>query len=180
MPIVTLPPHLLYSTLLKMPVSRIHIGIAAGIALLIVAVFLGYLMWLSTQPPVLSRSEERDPLTKMPVSITMNPLRDRTIERIANAFVTQLHDGQCRELLAEWEKDYRRKRADFICESEIQHTLISWNLVEWEDVPPLVILHFKGLRYSTPSRDSTYKDLFSVTEEKKDTGWVVTKYDAFY
>jgi hypothetical protein len=58
--------------------------------------------------------------------------------------------------------------------------LISWNLVEWEDAPPLVILHYKGQRYSGPSRDATYKDLFSVTEEKKDSGWTITKYDAFY
>jgi len=43
-----------------------------------------------------------------------------------------------------------------------------------------VILHYKGLRYSTPSQDATYKDLFSVTEEKKDDGWTVTKYDSFY
>jgi hypothetical protein len=52
--------------------------------------------------------------------------------------------------------------------------------VQWEDAPPLVILHYKGRRYSSPSHDATYKDLFSVTEEKKDSGWVVTKYDSFY
>ena len=66
------------------------------------------------------------------------------------------------------------------CNSEAQHPLISWNLVEWEDAPPLVILHYKGQRYSSSSRDATYKDLFSVTEEKKDEGWTVTKYDSFY
>jgi len=44
----------------------------------------------------------------------------------------------------------------------------------------LVILHYKGERYSSPSHDATYKDLFSVTEESKDGQWVVTKYDAFY
>ena len=41
-------------------------------------------------------------------------------------------------------------------------------------------LHYKGQRYSTPAQDATYKDLFSVTEEKKDEGWTVTKYDSFY
>ncbi len=160
--------------------SRIHIAIAFGSAGLLVLVFLGYLYWLSSQPPVLSRSEERDPLTNMPVSITMNPFRDRTIERVANRFISQIREGNCRGLLAQWEHDYRRKRADFLCTSEAQHPLISWNLVEWEDAPPLVILHFRGQRYSTPSQDATYKELFSVTEEKKDDGWVVTKYDAFY
>jgi hypothetical protein len=163
-----------------MAVSKTHLGIAVAFASLLVAVFLGYLYWLSNQPPILSRSEERDPLTKMPVSITMNPLRDRTVERTANAFAAQMRDGNCRQVLADWERDYRKKRADFLCDSERQHPLISWNLVEWEDAPPLVILHYKGQRYATPGQDSTYKDLFSVTEEKKNAGWVVTKYDSFY
>jgi hypothetical protein len=160
--------------------SRTHVVIAVGFAVVLVGGFLGYLNWLSSQGPVLSRSEERDPLTQMPVSITMNPFRDRTIERTANRFISEMRDGDCRKLLVQWERDYRRKRADFICNSEAQHPLISWNLVEWEDAPPLVILHYKGQRYSTPSQDATYKDLFSVTEEQKGSVWTVTKYDSFY
>jgi len=165
-----------------MQFSKTHLGIALGSAALLVAVFLGYLYWLNNQGPVLARSEERDPLTNMPISITMNPLRDRTIERTANAFIAQMRDGQCRTVLAEWEKkkDYRKKRADFICDSETQHPLISWNLIEWEDAPPLIILHYKGQRYSSAAQSATYKDLFSVTLEKRDGPWSVTKYDAFY
>jgi hypothetical protein len=163
-----------------MPFSRAHLAIALGSAGFLVLVFLGYLYWLSSQPPVLSRSVERDPLTQMPISITMNPFRDRTIERTANTFITELRDGSCHQLLAEWERDYRKKRADFLCTSEAQHPLISWNLIDWEDAPPLVILHYKGERYTNQIHDSTYKDLFSVTEEKKDFGWEVTKYDSFY
>jgi hypothetical protein len=163
-----------------MQLSKTHLAIALGSAGLLVAIFLGYLYWLSNQPPVLARSEERDPLTRMPLSITMNPLRDRTIENAANAFIGQMRDGNCRHLLAAWEKDYRRKRADFVCTSEAQHPLIRWNLVEWEDAPPLVILHYRGERYSTPAQDATYKDLFSATLENRDGSWTVTKYDAFY
>ena len=167
---------------MNMQFSRTHLGIAAGAGGLLILIFLGFLHWLSNQPPVLARSDQRDPLTNMPITITMNPLRDRTIERIANSFVKEMRDGNCRQALARWEKkrDYRKKRADFICDSETQHPLISWNLVEWEDAPPLIILHYKGERYSSPSQDSTYKDLFSVTLEDKDAGWAVTKYDAFY
>jgi hypothetical protein len=163
-----------------MSFSRTHLGIALGSASLLVLIFLGYLYWLSNQGPVLSRSVERDPLTHMPLSITMNPLRDRTIERTANAFIAQMRDGNCRQLLAAWEKDYRKKRANFICDSEAQHPLISWNLVEWEDAPPLIILYYKGERYSSPTKDATYKDLLSVTLEERDSPWTVTKYDAFY
>jgi len=177
---VILPPAPSAAKLESMQVSRTHLAIALGTGGLIVAVFLGYLYWLSNQPPVLSRSDERDPLNQMPISITMNPFRDRTIERTANSFIGEMRDGNCRKLLAQWERDYRRKRADFVCNSESQHPLLKWNLVEWEDAPPLVILHYKGERYNGPSQDSTYKDLFSVTEEKKESGWTVTKYDSFY
>src|ERR1700722_11202867 len=112
-----------------MQASKVHIAIAVCAGGLLLAIFLGYLNWLSNQGPVLARSEERDPLTNMPVSITMNPLRDRTVERTANAFIAQMRDGNCRKALAGWTRDYRKKRADFICDSEKQHPLISWNLV---------------------------------------------------
>ena len=164
-----------------MQVSRTHLGIAIAAGCILVLGFIGYLFWLSNQPPVLARSDERDPLTHMPLSITMNPLRDRTLERTAGAFIREMADGNCRKLLVDWERDYRKKRARFICDSEAQHPLISWSLVEWEDVPPLVILHYKGTRYSSPSQDATYKDLFSVTlDHHDDVQWVVTKYDAMY
>jgi hypothetical protein len=163
-----------------MQVSRTHLGIALGAGCLLILVFVGFLVWLSDQPPVLARSDQHDPLTGMPLSITMNPLRDRTLERTANSFIREMRDGNCRKLLVHWERDYRKKRASFICDSEAQHPLISWNLVEWEDAPPLVILHYKGERYSTPSQDATYKDLFSVTLEHRDGQWAVTKYDAMY
>ena len=163
-----------------MQVSRTHIGIAVGAGALIVVIFLGYLMWLSKQPPILSRSEERDPLSGMPLNIKLNPLRDRTIERVANKFVREMRDGHCRDVLARWEKDYRKKYASFICESEAQHPLVSWELADREDAPPLVILHFRGDRQTTAGQDPTYSELFSVTTENKDGEWVVTKYDAMY
>src|ERR1035437_1282234 len=107
---VTLPSPRSSRKLLLMRLSRAHLAIALGSAALLVLVFLGYLYWLSSKPPFLSRSEERDPLTQMPVSITMNPFRDRTIERTANSFISEMRDGNCRKLLAQWEKDYRRKQ----------------------------------------------------------------------
>jgi predicted SnoaL-like aldol condensation-catalyzing enzyme len=163
-----------------MQASKTHVAIALTAGGLLLIIFFGYIHWLNNQGPVLARSEERDPLTNMPISITMNPLRDRTIERTASAFIVEMRDGNCRQLLVAWEKDYRRKRAQFICDSESQHPLIGWNIVEWEDAPPLVILHYKGKRYSTPAQSATYEDLFSITEEKKSDGWTVTKYDSFY
>lgn len=160
--------------------TRTQIGIAVGAGALLVFGFLGYIWWLSNQGPVLARSEERDPLSGLPLSIRMNPLRDRTIEHSANKFLHELRDGHCDQLLAEWEQDYRKKYAHFICDSEAQHPLLSWELAEWEDVPPLTILHYRGKRRYGPIQPGTYQELFTVTAENKNGQWVVTKYDAMY
>jgi hypothetical protein len=91
----------------------------------------------------------------------------------------ELRDGHCDELLAQWERDYRKKYAHFICDSEGQHPLLSWELAEWESAPPLTILHYRGKR-KYGSQPGTYQELFTVTTENKDGEWVVTKYDAMY
>jgi hypothetical protein len=157
-----------------------QIAIAVSVAALLVFGFLGYIWWLSNQGPVLARSEDHDPLTGLPVSIRMNPLRDRTIERSANQFLRELRDGYCDTLLSQWEHDYRKQRAHFICTSEAQHPLLSWELAEWESAPPLTILHYRGKRLNAPGQPGAYTELFTVTTENKDGQWVVTKYDAMY
>jgi hypothetical protein len=158
--------------------TRTQIGIAVGAGVLLVAVFLGYVWWLSDQGPVLARSEEHDPLSGLPVSIKMNPLRDRATEKAAAKFLHALRDGHCDELLANWERDYHKKYAHYICNSEAQHPLISWELVEWEEAPPLIILHYRGKRESSSGEPD--KELFTVTTENKNGEWIVTKYDAMY
>jgi len=160
--------------------SRTQIGIALGAGVLVLLIFFGYLMWLNGQGPVLSRSEDHDPLNGTPTSISLNPLRDRSSERVAAKYLDAMRDGHCQEQLAEWEKGYRKKYAKFICESETQHPLLSWKVVDWEDAPPLRILHYRGKRSNASGQPGTYKELFSVTLETRDGEWVVTKYDAMY
>ena len=160
--------------------SRTQIAIAAGAGALLIVIFFGYLMWLNNQGPVLSRSEGRDPLSGIPNSISLNPLRDRSSENVAATFIRAMHEGRCQEQLADWAKDYRKKYAAFICDSEAQHPLLSWELVEWEDTPPLRILHYRGTRLDNPSQTDTYDELFSVTLDQRSGDWTVTKYDAMY
>jgi hypothetical protein len=160
--------------------SRIQIAIAAGAGILLLVVFFGYLMWLNNQGPVLARSEDHDPLSGTPNSISLNPLRDRRSEHVATQYIDEMRDGRCKVQLAQWEKDYRKKYAAFICDSEAKHPLVSWKLVDWEDAPPLRILHYRGKRRMSPDQSTTYKELFSVTLEDKGGAWEVTKYDAMY
>jgi hypothetical protein len=163
-----------------MAANRTQIGIAVGAGALIVLVFLGYIWWLNNQGPVLARSEDHDPLTGLPVSIKMNPLRDRSTERAAGKFIRELRDGHCDDLLNKWEHDYHKKYAHFICDSEKQHPLQSWELVEWEEAPPLIILHYRGTRETNAGQAATYSELLTVTTEHKNGEWVVTKYDSMY
>jgi hypothetical protein len=163
-----------------MAFTRTQIGIAVGAGVLLVLAFVGYLVWLNNQPPVLARSEDHDPLTGLPVSIKMNPLRDRSTERAANKFLREIRDGQCDDLLNKWEHDYHKKYAHYICKSEAQHPLVGWELVNWEDAPPgAVILSYRGKRENGGGQPGTYQDLFSVTTENHGGEWTVTKYMPF-
>ncbi len=145
-----------------MQFSKTQIAIAAGTGFLVLLGFFIYLMWLNGQPPVLAKSPEVDPLTKVPISIKLNPLRDRTSEHAANEFLRAMRDGHCDEQLADWEKDYRQRYAAFICDSE---------------APPLRILHYSGSRRN---EGSGYEELLSVTLDDRSGDWLVTKYDSLY
>jgi hypothetical protein len=160
--------------------SRVQIAIAASAGVLLLVAFFGYLIWLNNQGPVLARSEDHDPLSGVPNSISLNPLRDRSSEHVAVQYLDGIRDGHCKEKLAQWEKDYRKKYAAFICDSEAHHPLVSWKLVDWEDAPPLRILHYRGKRRTSPDQSATYKELFSITLDNQSGAWEVTKYDAMY
>ena len=86
-----------------------------------------------------------------------------------------MRDGNCRQQLAEWEKDYRKKYAAFICDSEANHPLLSWKIADWEDRPPLRILQYKAKRQS----DET-EEILSVTLDDRSGEWTVAKYDSLY
>jgi hypothetical protein len=158
--------------------NQLYIAVGAGV--LIVLGFLGYLNWLSHQPPVLAKSLERDTLTNIPETIKLNPLRDRTSEKVAAVFIRAMRDGNCTQELAAWEKDYRKKYAASLCDSESKHPLIGWQLVDWEDQPPLRILSYRGKRLNAPGDATAYDSTFSVTLENTIGQWKVTKYDALY
>ena len=160
-----------------MKFSKLHIAIAAGAGLLLLLGFFGYLMWLNGQPAVLARSLEVDPLTKIPLKLDLNPMRDRSSERAANEFLRSMRDGRCLDELADWTKDYRSRRAAFICDSETKHPLVSWGIADWEDRPPLRILSYTGKRRN---EEPGYQDLISVTLDSRTGDWVVSSYDALY
>jgi len=159
-----------------MKLTKLQVLIAVGAGVLVLLGFFIYLLWLNSQPPVLAKSLEIDPLTKIPLSISLNPLRDRSSEHAANEFLRSLRDGHCQEELADWKKDYRARRAAFICDSETKHPLTSWKIADWEERPPLRLLYYKAKRRN----DAGTEEILSVTLDDRSGDWVVTKYDSLY
>jgi hypothetical protein len=149
----------------------------AGIVIFLLLYAIGTLIWLAYQPPVLRRSQEKDPLSGYPLRVSLNPIRDRAPERAAEKVIRAVHDGRCREEFDSWLKDYRRQYTEFTCKSELAHPLLSWQLFDREDSPPLVILHYHVHRNDTPA--GQFQDLW-ITTQLKDTGWAVTKFGAMY
>lgn len=160
-----------------MKFSKLHLAIAAGAGVLVLLGFFFYVSWLNSQPPVLAKSPEIDPLTKIPVSIDLNPMRDRSSERAASDFLRAMRDGNCKKELVAWEKDYRSKRARFICDSEATHPLMAWKIADWEDRPPLRILSYEGKRQNGGTE---YQSMLSVTLDSRSGGWAVSEYDSLY
>ena len=160
-----------------MKFSKLHVAIAGGAGLLLLIGFFGYMMWLNGQPAVLSKSTDADPLTKLPLKLELNPMRDRSSEHAANEFLRSMRDGKCHDELSHWEDDYRSKRAAFICDSESKHPLVAWKIADWEDRPPLRILSYTGRRRN---EGAGYQDLISVTLDNRSGEWVVSSYDAMY
>jgi hypothetical protein len=160
-----------------MKFSKLHIAIAAGAGLLVLLGFFFYISWLNSQPPVLAKSPEVNALTKIPVSIDLNPMRDRSSERVAGDLLRSMRDGNCKKELAGWQKDYRSKRAKFICDSEASHPLLAWKIADWEDRPPLRILSYEGKRRNG---GTDYQSTLSVTLDSRSGAWVVSEYDSLY
>jgi len=61
------------------------LALLSALQVLLVLVFLGYLWWLNARACT-GALGDHDPLTGLPVSIKMNPLRDRSTEKAANKF----------------------------------------------------------------------------------------------
>ncbi len=157
--------------------TKIILGIVGGAVL--VCALIGVFVWLANSGPILYPSEEVDPLSKYPKTVILNPLRDRSGERPAAEMIAAMHEGHCREILHDWFNDYRQKYAESICEAEQEHPLVSWKLVDRQDQPPLLMLHYRGERRD-PGTSQTYEEDLWVTTQEDSGVWHPTKYVPMY
>ena len=157
--------------------TKIILAIVGGTLFLFAVI--GVFVWLANSGPVLYRSEEVDPLSKSPKTVILNPLRDRSCERPANEMIAAMRDGRCHDVLQPWFQDYRRRYAESICQTEQDHPLVSWRLVDREEQPPLVMLHYRGKRRDPSSSQPSEEDLWVTTQQDEGT-WRATKYVPLY
>lgn len=157
--------------------TKIILAIVGGTLFLFAVI--GVFVWLANSGPVLYRSEEVDPLSKNPKMVILNPLRDRSCERPANEMIVAMRDGRCHDVLQPWFKDYRRRYAESICQTEQDRPLTSWRLVDRQDQPPVVMLHYRGKRRDPASSQPSEEDLW-VTTQQDEGSWRATKYVPLY
>ena len=160
-----------------MKFSKLHIAIAVGAGVLLLIGFFGYLMWLNGQPPVLAKSPEVDPLTKIPRSIDLNPMRDRTSERAANEFLRAMRDGHCKDELPTGKRT--------TAPAELRSSAIRRRNIHWFRGRSSIgrtgrRCEFFPTRESVAMRRQGYQDLISVTLDNRSGDWVVSSYDALY
>lgn len=104
---------------------------------------------------------------KMTRLVIWNPMRDRTPEKVAEAFLQSLRDNNCKAALD-------------LCQSAVEnHRVSNWQLAYREDEGNSAFLYFKLSKYGGgPENKLTGEG--ELTVERKGDDWVVRGYDAYF
>ncbi len=104
---------------------------------------------------------------KMTRMVIWNPMRDRTPETVAEAFLQSLRDNN-------------RRAAIDLCQSAVEnHRVSNWKLAYREDEGNSAFLYFKLSKYGGgPEYEPTGEGVLTV--ERKGDDWVVRGYDAYF
>lgn len=99
--------------------------------------------------------------------VIWNPMRDRTPEKVAEAFLQSLRDNNCRAALD-------------LCQSAVQnHRVSNWKLAYREDEGDSATLYFKLTKYGGgPEYELTGEG--ALTVERQGNEWVVGGYGAYF
>jgi hypothetical protein len=99
--------------------------------------------------------------------VLWNPLRDRTPERAAESFLSNIRANNCNV-------------NPELCESILPSQRVSnWELAYREDADSHVVLYFKLTKYGS-SPASELRGIGTMTIERRATEWAVTGYDSYF
>jgi len=141
-----------------------------------IAVVLLILAFFFMPSPVLIRHKDSaavDPADGL--IVIFNPIRDRQPEKAAAALLRLLKEGRCEDVVSDTPIDQEYKA--YICGKEKAHPLTDWKLVDRTDSSEGSLLHYMAYRADYPPE--LYGNIW-INVEKRDGGWNLTRYEAWY
>jgi hypothetical protein len=106
----------------------------------------------------------------------LNPFRQRTAEKAADAFLTRFTNGECWTVLSELGEEPDRKAA--ICEGELRLPLRSWRLEARGEDGAKIVLRY---RVSRVDGGQTIHDPFWIwVSQSNGNGYHVSGYEPWY
>ena len=150
--------------------------IALKVVVFAVVLLLGLAAYLYYQRSrsVLYRYVEAGNPVKEPAFSIFNPLRDRSPERSAEAFLENIKAGQCERTMSAL-PDTPEHRQE-VCEREKASPLVSWRLTNQSDESQKSRMYYRVKRKTYDG----YQGQLWVTLEKHGPDWQVTRYECFY
>jgi hypothetical protein len=132
-------------------------------------------LYLTRSKSVLFRFDEAAAKsTGGPSFALFNPLRDRSPEQKAEAFLELLRAQPCVQVLADL--PLGQERFQYLCQMEGRHQLTSWRMADREDAGNKVKMFYWARR--VPSDD--FKSQLWITAEKAGAHWKVVDYESWY
>lgn len=151
-------------------------GIVLRVAVFLAALLIGitaYLYLARANPAVYRHMTKGNPV-KEPEFTIFNPFRHRLPERTAEAFLEELKEGRCREVV-----DVlllRRNYKEDVCEKERRSPLLAWELTNRSDNGANVRMYYLAHRRTYQG----YQGQLWITVENRGGQWQVVNYECFY
>lgn len=131
------------------------------------------LYFTRANPVLYAYRESGDPRGEPKWSI-LHPFRDKSPERVAEATLSRISNGETLEALAG--VAFTARARDNICAREVQYQMTGWKLLGREDTAGQVRLYFGVDRNQSERFDSPVW----LTIKRTPMGWKVTGYESWY
>lgn len=143
--------------------------------LVVIMGIIGLFLYLTQAPSVLFKYVPKGKPTGEPEVSILNPLRERSSEKVADFFLESVKSEECLNTLASTSDD--QKWIQETCEREKKYFLQSLSLVNRDDSENKTTLYYEGIRLV---RSEKIISPIWIDLEKDGEIWRVIKYTCFY